>query len=53
VDAGQPSVEAWRAARGDEVEIVVVKGAEHDLTLPDGTFAPEYERALVEWLRRL
>jgi uncharacterized protein len=49
----EPSVEAWRAARGDQVEIVVVKGAEHDLTLPDGTFAPEYERRLVEWLRRL
>jgi uncharacterized protein len=49
----EPSVEAWRTARGDEVEIVVVEGAEHDLTLPDGTFAPEYERALVEWLRRL
>jgi pimeloyl-ACP methyl ester carboxylesterase len=49
----EPSVEAWRAARGDEVEIVVVPGAEHDLTLPDGSFAPEYERTLVEWLRRL
>jgi pimeloyl-ACP methyl ester carboxylesterase len=49
----EPSVEAWRAARADEVEIVVVPGAEHDLTLPDGTFAPEYERRLVEWLRRL
>jgi pimeloyl-ACP methyl ester carboxylesterase len=49
----EPSVEAWRAARGDEVEIVVVEGAEHDLTLPDGSFAPEYERTLVEWLRRL
>jgi pimeloyl-ACP methyl ester carboxylesterase len=48
----EPSVEAWRAARGDEVEIVVVPGAEHDLTLPDGTFAQEYERTLVEWLRR-
>jgi len=49
----EPSVEAWRAARADEVEIVVVPGAEHDLTLPEGTFAPEYERRLVEWLRRL
>ena len=49
----EPSVEAWRAAPADEVEIVVVPGAEHDLTLPDGTFAPEYERRLVEWLRRL
>ena len=49
----EPSVEAWRAARADEVEIVVVPGAEHDLTLPDGTFAPEYERRLVEWLTGL
>jgi uncharacterized protein len=47
------SVEAWRAARSDEVEIVVVPGAEHDLTLPDGRFAPEYDRRLVEWLSRL
>jgi hypothetical protein len=46
----EPSVAAWRAARGDEVEIVVVPGAEHDLTMPDGTFAAEYEQRLVEWL---
>ena len=46
----EPSVAAWRAARGDEVEIVVIPGAEHDLTMPDGTFAAEYERRLVEWL---
>ncbi|HSB38885.1 MAG TPA: alpha/beta hydrolase [Gaiellaceae bacterium] len=46
----EASVEAWRAARGAEVEIVVVPGAEHDLTLPDGSFAPEYERRLVDWL---
>jgi uncharacterized protein len=49
----EPSVEAWRAARGAEVEIVVVPGAEHDLTLPDGSFAPEYERRLVDWLTAL
>jgi pimeloyl-ACP methyl ester carboxylesterase len=49
----EPSVEAWRTARGDEVEVVVVPGAEHDLTLPDGSFAPEYERTLVEWLTGL
>lgn len=49
----EASVEAWRAARGPEVEIVVVPGAEHDLTLPDGRFAPEYERTLVEWLTGL
>ncbi len=45
-----PSVEAWRQARGDDVEIVVIPDAEHDLTLPDGTLAPEYERTLVDWL---
>jgi uncharacterized protein len=47
-----PSVEAWRAARGDEVEIVVIPGAEHDLTMPDGSFAPEYDAKLVDWLTR-
>ena len=49
----ESSVAAWRAARGAEVEIVVVAGAEHDLTLPDGSFAPDYERTLVEWLTGL
>jgi len=48
-----PSIEAWRAARGSEAEVVVVPGAEHDLTLPDGRFAPEYERRLVDWLTAL
>jgi len=46
----EPSVEAWRAARGDEVEIVVIPEAEHDLTLPDGSLAPEYTSVLVEWV---
>ena len=49
----EASVEAWREARGDGVELVVIPGAEHDLTLPDGTFAPEYDRRLVEWLTAL
>jgi pimeloyl-ACP methyl ester carboxylesterase len=49
----EASAEAWRAARGDEVEVVVVPGAEHDMTLPDGSVAPEYERTLVEWLTHL
>jgi len=46
----EPSVRAWRAARGDAVEIVVINEAEHDLTLPDGNLAPEYQRTLVKWL---
>jgi uncharacterized protein len=45
-----PSVEAWREARGDEVEIVTIPDADHDLTLPDGTVAPEYEQTLIDWL---
>jgi len=48
----EPSVEAWRAAAGADVEIVVIPGAEHDLTMPDGSFAPEYEAKLVDWLTR-
>jgi len=48
----EPSVEAWRAARGDQVEIVVVPGAEHDLTLPDGSLSLEYQRAMIDWLGR-
>jgi uncharacterized protein len=47
-----PSVEAWRAARGDEVDIVVIPDAEHELVLPDGSLAPEYEATLVPWLRK-
>ncbi len=46
------SVEAWRQARSDDVEIVVISQAEHDLTLPDGTLGPEYEGTLVAWLAR-
>jgi hypothetical protein len=48
----EPSVEAWRSSAGAEVETVVIPGAEHDLTMPDGSFAPEYEATLVEWLTR-
>ena len=48
----EASVDAWRAARGSEVEIVVIPGAEHDLTLPDGSLSPEYESTLVDWLTR-
>ncbi len=46
----ESSVEAWRTARGDEVEIVVIPEAEHDLTLPGGSLAPEYTSKLVEWV---
>ena len=48
----EASVQAWRGARGDEVEIVVIPGAEHDLTRPDGSLALEYTSTLVDWLAR-
>ena len=48
----EPSIEAWRTARGDDVEIVVIPEAEHDLTLPDGSLAPEYTSRLVDWVVR-
>ncbi len=47
----EPSVSAWRAARGDEVDIVVIPEAEHDLTLPDGSLSADYQRTLVNWLK--
>lgn len=46
------SIDAWREAVGDEVEVVVIPGAAHDLTLPDGERAREYEERLIEWCVR-
>jgi uncharacterized protein len=43
----EPSVAAWPH---DNATVVVVPDAEHDLTLPDGSLAPLYERTLVDWL---
>jgi hypothetical protein len=43
----RPVFTPWRAARGDEVEVVVISEAEHDMTLPGGNISPEYERTLV------
>jgi uncharacterized protein len=49
----QPSVDAWRAARGDDVEIVVIPEASHELCLHDDTLSPEYEQKLMDWLLAL
>jgi alpha-beta hydrolase superfamily lysophospholipase len=46
----EPSVAAWRKARGGDADIVVIPDASHEMTMPDGTIAPEYERRLVGWL---
>jgi pimeloyl-ACP methyl ester carboxylesterase len=45
-----PSVAAWRAARGDDVEVVVIPDAELDLTLPGGRLSETYTHRLVEWV---
>ena len=42
----EPSVAAWPPP----AKVVVIPGAEHDLTLPDGSIAPLYAQTLVEWL---
>jgi pimeloyl-ACP methyl ester carboxylesterase len=44
-----PSVSAWEEACGS-VETVVVPNAGHDLTRPDGMFAPELHHRLLVWL---
>jgi pimeloyl-ACP methyl ester carboxylesterase len=46
----EPSVRAWREARGDQVEIVVIPEASHELCLADDSIAPEYEDKLADWL---
>ena len=53
-DAWSPvvaSVEAWRQARGDQVDIVLIEGGSHEITMPDGSLAPAYSQALLGWLR--
>jgi uncharacterized protein len=51
-DSWTPVEASLRTWREDcpTAELVVLPDAEHDLTLPDGTTAPEYERRLVDWL---
>jgi pimeloyl-ACP methyl ester carboxylesterase len=51
----EPSVEAWRRASPADVDVVRLAGADHTPTLGGGLddpIAPEYERALVDWLEQ-
>src|SRR4029453_5448442 len=50
---GAAGVGGGGEAGGDGVELVGTPGGEHALTLPDGTYAPEYDRRLVDWLSGL
>jgi pimeloyl-ACP methyl ester carboxylesterase len=47
------SVAAWRRTRGGAVDMVVIEGASHDLSLADGTLSPTYELRMVTWLRSI
>jgi pimeloyl-ACP methyl ester carboxylesterase len=44
-----PSTEAWRRARGGEVDVVVLEGTGHEPTR-DGLISRAYESKLVEWI---
>ena len=46
------SIAAWREARGDEVEVVVVPGTGHEPAV-DEVVSPLYEQTMVDWLRRV
>jgi pimeloyl-ACP methyl ester carboxylesterase len=45
------SIEAWRRARGEAVDVVVISGAGHEPTI-DGELAPVYQRTMLDWLQR-
>jgi hypothetical protein len=47
------SVAAWRRTRGDAVDVLVIEGASHDLTMADGTLSPTYEQHMVTWVRSI
>jgi pimeloyl-ACP methyl ester carboxylesterase len=47
----QPSIDAWRRARGDEVDVVVLPGTGHEPVKAGGELSPEYELMLVDWVR--
>lgn len=44
------SVDAWRTYGPTELDVVVIPGASHELTHPDGTLDPHYAEKLVEWV---
>ncbi len=45
------SIEAWRRARGDQAEVVVLEDTGHEPIHPNGEIARQYEQKLVEWVR--
>jgi uncharacterized protein len=47
----ESSIDVWRRARGDDVEINVIRGTGHEPTADGQTIVPAYEQRLVGWLR--
>ena len=45
------SVETWRSLRGSAVDIVVIEGASHELTMRNGEISPVYETTMIDWMR--
>ena len=45
-----PSIEAWRRARGDQADIVVLPNTGHEPINEDGEISREYEQKLIEWV---
>jgi uncharacterized protein len=45
------SIQAWRRARGDRAEIVLLEDTGHEPVHPNGEIAQEYEQKLIEWIR--
>ena len=43
---------ALKAARNDRFDMKTFAGADHNLRMPDGTFATGYIELLLEWLRK-
>ena len=45
-----PSIEAWRRARGDDAEVVVLPDTGHEPINRAGQISHDYEQKLVEWV---
>ena len=49
----QTSIDVWRHARGDQVDIVVLPNTGHEPTHPNGLISHTYEQELIDWLSAL
>ena len=45
-----PSIDAWRRARSDQAEIVVLPHTGHEPIHDDGEISRDYEQKLIEWV---